>query len=72
MSIIMREVLGWLLAAAGLGLIVYVVILASNRMVLEALAISFPASVVFRVGMGFVRMSVAARIVAQAKRDGAM
>ena len=72
MSITMREAIGWLLAMAGLGLIIYVVVLAANRMVLEALAISFPASVVFRVGMGFVRMSVAARIITHAKRDNVM
>ena len=69
MSHFVREILGWLLALTGLGLIAYVVILASDRMVLEALAISFPASVVFRVGMGFVRMSVAARIIAASKQN---
>ena len=71
MSHFVRELLGWVLAAAGLGLIAYVVVLAANRMVLEALAISFPASVVFRVGMGFVRMTVAARIVDAAKQNAA-
>ena len=63
MSHLVREILGWTLAIVGLALIAYVVVLAKNRMVLEALAISFPASVVFRAGIGFVRMAVAARIV---------
>ena len=48
MSHWVRELFGWVLAAVGLGLIFYVVVLARNRMILEALAISFPASVVFR------------------------
>ena len=70
MSHWVRELFGWVLAAVGMGLIFYVVVLARNRMILEALAISFPASVVFRVGMGFVRMAVAARIVTASRRSG--
>lgn len=65
MSYLIRELVGWALVLAGAGLIALVVVLAINRNVLEALAVSFPAAVVFRAGIGFVRMAVAARIAEQ-------
>lgn len=57
-----REILGWLIALVGLALIGVVLVLALNRNVVEAVAVSFPAAVVFRAGIGLVRMAAAARI----------
>ena len=58
----MREVVGWLLVLVGLGLIGVVVFLAVQHDILEAMALSLPATIVFRSGIGLVRMSAAARV----------
>ena len=57
-----REFLGWVLALIGLALVAVVLLLALNRSVFEALALSFPSVIVFRSGIGLVRISTAARI----------
>ena len=57
-----REFLGWVLVLVGLALIAVVLLLALSRSVFEALALSFPSAIVFRAGIGLVRMSTAARI----------
>jgi hypothetical protein len=63
-----REVMGWLIALAGMGLIGVVLLLALNRSVIEAAALSLPAAVVFRAGIGLVRMTTAARIATDLSR----
>ena len=60
-----REFMGWLIALVGLALIGVVLILALNRSVFEAMALSFPAAIVFRAGIGLVRMTTASRIAAK-------
>jgi len=62
MWVIVRELVGWVIALIGLGLIGVVVWCAINRMVLEAIGLSIPAAAVFRAGIGLVRMSAASRI----------
>lgn len=62
MWIKIREFIGWVLVLVGLALIALLVLLAINRNMIEALALSIPATVVFRAGIGLVRMSAAARI----------
>lgn len=57
-----REFLGWVIVLVGLALIAVVLLLALNRSVFEALALSLPSAIVFRSGIGLVRMSTAARI----------
>lgn len=57
-----RELMGWLIALVGLALIGVVLVLALNRNVFEAMALSIPATIVFRAGIGLVKMSAAARI----------
>jgi hypothetical protein len=57
-----RELMGWLIALIGLALVGVVMVLALNRNVFEAMAISIPATIVFRAGIGLVKMSAAARI----------
>lgn len=65
-----REFLGWVIVLLGLALITMVLLLALNRSVFEALALSFPSAIVFRAGIGLVRMSTAARIALNMhKRD---
>jgi hypothetical protein len=63
-----REFMGWVIALVGLALIGVVLILALNRSVFEALALSFPAAIVFRAGIGLVRMATAARIATRLRR----
>ena len=62
MGVIVREVIGWLLVICGLSLIGLVVVLALNRNVFEAMAVSFPAAIVFRSGIGLVRLCAATRV----------
>lgn len=61
MWLLIRELIGWALVVVGLAMIGFVLYLANHRAVLEALAVSLPATVVFRCGVGFVRLAVAAR-----------
>ena len=62
MLIGIREFIGWLLVVIGLGLIGVDFMLAINRNVIEALVLAFPSAIVFRAGIGLVRISMAARI----------
>ena len=62
MLIGIREFVGWLLVLVGLGLIGVDFLLAINRNVIEALALALPSVIVFRAGIGLVRISMAARI----------
>ena len=64
-----RELMGWLIALIGLALIGVLLVLALNRNVFEALALSLPAAVVFRAGIGLVRMSAAARIATRLSKE---
>ena len=64
MFLLIREILGWLLLGMGLVLIWFVFILAMNRSVLEAMALSLPSVIVFRAGIGFIKMTTAGRIAA--------
>ena len=64
-----REFLGWLIVLVGLALIAMVLLLALNRSVFEALALSFPSAIVFRAGIGLVRMSTAARIALKLQKQ---
>lgn len=63
-----RELMGWMIALVGLALIAVVLTLALNRKVFEAMALVIPATVVFRAGIGLVRMSAAARIATRLSR----
>ena len=60
-----RELTGWFLTVVGLILIGIVLILALNRYVFEAMALSLPSVIVFRAGIGFIRLAEAGRIAAQ-------
>ncbi len=57
-----REFIGWLLVVIGLACVGAVVSLALQRNVLGAMALSLPATIVFRSGIGLVRMSAASRV----------
>ncbi len=54
--------MGWVLVLLGLCLIGVDFMLALNRNVIEALALALPSVIVFRSGIGLVRISMAARI----------
>ncbi|MDB2686798.1 hypothetical protein N9Y42_06260 [Mariniblastus sp.] len=60
--IVFREVLAIVLILIGLGLIGYVLMLALSRAIIEAAALSIPAAIVFRAGVGLFRMATASRI----------
>ena len=64
-----REAAGWLITLIGLCLIGVVLMLALNRNVFEAMALAFPATIVFRSGIGLVRMATAARVATQMVSD---
>lgn len=68
MGTAIREAIGWILAIVGLLLIALVVDLALRRSVIEAIAVSLPATIVFRAGIGLVRIAVAGRITVDASR----
>lgn len=64
-----REVFGWILILVGLFLIYLLVRLVYDRAILEAFALSFPATIVFRSGIGMVRLATAARIAKGLRRE---
>ena len=64
-----REFVGWVIVLIGLALIGLVVALAIKRNVLEAMALSLPAVIVFRSGIGLVRMSAASRVAMRLTQD---
>ncbi len=69
MWILIREFIGWIIVLLGLALIGLLVALAMKRNVLEAMALSLPAVIVFRSGIGLVRMSAASRIAMRLSQD---
>lgn len=62
MWLIIREVLGWSLIVVGLYLVYLVVSFATEGGILEAFALALPATVVFRAGIGLLRLTSAIRI----------
>lgn len=65
------EIVGWTLTAIGLILLLLVVRFAANRAILEAFAIAFPSAIVFRAGIGLVRLASASRIAQQLRSSRA-
>ena len=69
-SLGIRETIGWVFVGLGLILIWFVFDLAVKRQILEAMALSLPATIVFRAGIGFVKLAMAGRIAERlAQRD---
>lgn len=60
-----REFAGWLITILGLLLVGIVAMLAVNRYVFEAMALSLPSLIVFRGGISLVRMGSASRLAAR-------
>ncbi len=69
MRMAVREIIGWLLVAVGLALIGFVLHLALNRSVIEAVALSLPSTVVFRAGISLVKLAAAGRIAANLTQE---
>ena len=69
MWLILREAFGWALVVLGLVMIGFVFVMAINRSVLEAIAVSIPATVVFRSGIGLVKLAFASRIASAIATD---
>lgn len=62
MRLVITEFIGWVLTIAGLAIVALIVVLALKRNVFEAMALSLPSVIVFRAGIGLVRMATAGRI----------
>lgn len=58
----LREFLAGILIVFGLGLVGVVLMMAFTRNPIEAFALGLPSIVVFRSGVGLLRMTTAARI----------
>jgi hypothetical protein len=69
MGLLIREGIGWLLTVLGLALIGFVLNLALNRNVIEAMALSLPGVIVFRAGISLVKIASAGRIAAGLARE---
>lgn len=66
---IINDLLGWGLLLLGLFLIFVMINSAANKMILLSMALSIPATVVFRAGVGFLRMNAAFRMAKKTNRD---
>jgi len=64
-----REITGWLITLIGLGLVLVVLYLALNRQVFEAMALSLPSAIVFRGGIGMLRLASAGRLAMKLERN---
>lgn len=60
-----REAVGWAIVLLGLGMIALLVNMAVDRLILEAIAMTLPATVVFRSGIGLVRLATSGRMAAR-------
>jgi hypothetical protein len=69
MGLWIREGIGWLLTVLGLVLIGFVLNLALNRNVIEAMALSLPGVIVFRAGISLVKIAAAGRIAVGLVRE---
>jgi hypothetical protein len=66
---IVNDILGWGLMLLGLFLIFTMFNCAGNSQILLAIALSIPSTVVFRAGVGFLRMNSAHRLAKQKTND---
>jgi hypothetical protein len=65
MRLFIHEAVGWGLVVLGLALISLLVFMAVDRQILESIALTLPATVVFRSGIGLVRLATSARLAAR-------
>ena len=68
---IVNEILGWGLLVLGIVLILIMINSAANRGILLSMALSIPATVVFRSGVGFLRMNAAYRMAQKVEKENA-
>ncbi len=66
---IINDVLGWGLLLLGIFLILTMINSAANRQILLSMALSIPSTIVFRAGVGFLRMNAAFRMAQQVKTN---
>lgn len=71
MFMLTREITGWILLVIGLFLIWQMVDFVSGdqRKIIEAIALSIPATIVFRSGVGLLRLTTAAKFAREIKRS---
>lgn len=64
-----REIFGWLLVAAALFLFYMCLLYVGDRKVVQAMLVATVSTVLFRGGLLMIRLSTAARVVLQARRQ---
>ena len=66
---IVNDILGWGLLLLGIFLILVMINSAANRQILLSLALSIPSTIVFRAGVGFLRMNTAYRMAQKIEKE---
>lgn len=64
-----NEILGWVLLVFGIYLIMTMISSAANRQILLSMALSIPSTIVFRAGVGFLRMNSAFRMAQKIEKE---
>jgi multisubunit Na+/H+ antiporter MnhG subunit len=66
---IVNDILGWGLLLLGIWLIFVMINSAANQQILLSLALSIPSTMVFRAGVGFLRMNTAYRMAQKSETE---
>ncbi|MEE2642193.1 MAG: hypothetical protein VX768_16305 [Planctomycetota bacterium] len=66
---LVNDILGWALLILGVILILTMISSAANRQILLSMALSIPSTIVFRAGVGFLKMNAAYRMAQKIEKD---
>ena len=66
---LVNDILGWALLILGVILILTMINIAANRQILLSMALSIPSTIVFRAGVGFLKMNAAYRMAQKIEKD---
>ena len=66
---LVNDILGWALLILGVILILTMINSAANRQILLSMALSIPSTIVFRAGVGFLKMNAAYRMAQKIEKD---
>ncbi len=69
MRMILYELTGWALTLFGICLIVLIYFWVLDRQIFGAMALSLPSLIVFRAGIGLIRLAIAARMAKSLSSD---
>jgi len=65
----LRELAGWLLLGVGLAIVALTYMMLVNRLIIEGFILAVVGVVVFRAGVGLLKVAVAARAMLDVKRE---